>query len=66
MNKALQALIDSILLAAGTVDLSGQTYPPIAPLVRKLPRATKETAIERDSEFKTARQPERLEHKQAL
>jgi hypothetical protein len=48
MNKALQALIDSILHAAGTVELGSANYTPIAPLVRSLPRGTQSAEIERD------------------
>jgi hypothetical protein len=65
MNKALQALIDSILLAAGTVEPGSPNYTPVAPLVRSLPRGTIAT-IERDhsTDAKTRRQRERREHKQ--
>jgi hypothetical protein len=68
MNKALQAKIDSILLAAGTVELGSANYMPIAPLVRSLPRGTQASPIERDrdAQVKATDRPERIEHKQAL
>ena len=68
MNKALQTLIDSILRAAGTVELGSANYTPIAPLVRSLPRRTESAEIERDRDtpIKAARRPERIERKQAV
>jgi hypothetical protein len=68
MNKALQALIDSILLAAGAGELGGSTYTPVAPLVRSLPRGTRAAAIERERDIAAnlARQPESHGRKQAL
>jgi hypothetical protein len=68
MNKALQALIDSILVAAGTVELGSSSYTPIAPLVRSLPRGAHIAQLERDRDtaITSVRRPERNQHKRAL
>lgn len=68
VNKALQALIDSILLAAGNTELGSSSYTPIAPLVRSLPRGTHVVQLERerDAPIKSAHRPERNRHNQVL
>jgi hypothetical protein len=68
MNKALQAMIDSILRAAGTAELGSANYTPVAPLVRSLLRGGQAAEIERTrvTQFITARQPERLERQRGL
>ena len=66
MNKALQALIDAILLAAGTVELGSPNHAPPATSARPQQHPREEASVDRDSEVKTARPPERLAGKQAL